>query len=213
MSSYEIRFVRSDQPGFHYQDDQVSVSAHGLSHRIPSYAYRFVEKTQSTQLNQALLVKYGVPRGELWGQLQQGKAVTLEDGQIVQPDRVKLPAPSPRIAVIGGDNDQPGLLLEALKGAHILVHEATMTQEVWDKGGSVWMHSSAKMVAEAAEQSGVPNLVLTHFSGRYRLSPDAGDASVEVLREEARGYYSGHIALAEDLKSWVLNREGDFTAQ
>lgn len=204
---FDLHFIRTDLPGFRYQDNHVSVTAHELSHRVPSFAYRFSEKTVSTHLNQPELERLGVPRGALWGRLQNNESITLADGRRVSPEQVKMPPPSPRIAVIGGDNDQPELLLDALKGAHVLVHEATVTQAVLEKVGPVWMHSSAKMVAEAAEKSGVPNLILTHFSGRYQLSPKAGGACVEVIREEARQYYHGIIALAEDLEAWELSRE------
>ena len=204
---FELHFCRTDLPEFQYQDHYVAVTAHELSHRVPSFAYRFAEKTYSTQLDQDKLDALNVPRGVLWGQLQHDKTITLDNGQTISPEQAKIPAPEPRVAVIGGDNDQPELLLDALKGTHVLVHEATTTQTVLDKVGPVWMHSSAKMVAEAAAKSGVPNLILTHFSGRYRLSRKAGAACVEVLREEAGEYYQGTIALAEDLKTWELNRE------
>ena len=204
---FELSFIRTDQPTFEFIDHNVSVTSHELSHRVPSFAYRFIEKTHSFQLNQKYLEALGVPRGVLWGQLQNNESITLNDGRIVSPEEARVPPPDRRIVVIGGDNDQPELLLPALHGAHLLVHEATITQEVLDKVGPLWMHSSAKMVAKAAAKSGIPNLILTHFSGRYRLSPKAGIASVEVLRKEASQYYQGTIALAEDLKSWELNRE------
>ncbi|OED50335.1 hypothetical protein ACH42_01255 [Endozoicomonas sp. (ex Bugula neritina AB1)] len=204
---YDLYFIRTDLPDFQYQDNNVSVTSHELSHRVPSFAYRFVENTVSTQLNQAELKRLGVPKGALWGKLQNNETITLDNGLRVRPEQAKIPPPLSRVAVIGGDNDQPELLLKALQGAHVLVHEATVTQEVLDKVGPVWMHSSAKMVAEVAEDSGVPNLILTHFSGRYRLSKKAGPASMDVMRDEARKFYHGTIALAEDLKTWELNRE------
>ena len=206
--SFELRFVRTDLPEFHYQDQYLTVTAHELSHRVPSYAFRLAEQVYSTQLDQSLLAQYGVPRGKLWGDLQNNRTITLADGRIVTPQQVKLPPPDSRIVVVGGDNDDPSLLLDALQGAQVFVHEATVTQEVLDKVGPIWQHSSAKMVAETAEQSGVPHLILTHFSSRYRRSPSAGSSSVEVIRQEASRYFHGTVTLAEDLKSWELNRTG-----
>ncbi|KEI70084.1 ribonuclease Z [Endozoicomonas elysicola] len=205
---FSIEFTRSDRPGFNYQDNQISVTSHELSHRVPSFAYRFVETTFSTQLNIAQLNTLGVPRGELWGLLQKGLSVELEDGRKIHPEQVLQPPPESRIAIIAGDNDKPELLIEALKGAHLLVHEATLTDSALQKAGPVWMHSSARMVAEAAETSGVPNLILTHFSGRYQHSPSAGPNCIDALTAEAKSFYSGSIGLASDLSIWEVRRSG-----
>ena len=203
---FTLHFVRSDVPDFLYRDKGFEVSAHELSHRVPSFAYRFEEQTYSTRLDIEQLNQLQVPRGELWGKLQSGEVVTLDNGEQVSPEQVLVPPPKKRVAVIAGDNDQPDLLIDALKNADLLVHEATVTQEMLEQVGPIWMHSSAKMVAEAAHKSGIPNLILTHFSGRYRLSPQAEESCVEVIREEAAHYFQGKIELAQDLKSWHLNR-------
>lgn len=206
--SFNIEFIRSDQPDFSYQDNQVHVTAHELSHRVPSFAYRFVEKTFSTQLNIEQLNILDVPRGQLWGILQKGQTVTLEDGRQITPEQVLQPPPASRIAIIAGDNDKPELLIDALQGTHLLVHEATLTDTALQKAGPVWMHSSARMVAEAAETSGVPNLILTHFSGRYQRSPSAGPNCIDALTAEAESFYSGRIGLASDLSIWEVDRSG-----
>ncbi|MBO9483662.1 ribonuclease Z [Salinisphaera sp. G21_0] len=205
---FSIEFIRSDQPTFHYKDTRVAVTAHRLSHRVPSFAYRFVEKTLSTQLNIQQLTALGVPRGELWGLLQKGQAITLEDGRTILPEQVLQPPPASRVAIIAGDNDKPELLIDALQGSHLLVHEATLTEAALQKAGPVWMHSSARMVAEAAEASGVPNLILTHFSGRYQRSAEAGANSIHALKAEAETYYSGNTGMARDFSTWVVDRDG-----
>ncbi|WP_263080783.1 ribonuclease Z [Endozoicomonas sp. Mp262] len=205
---FELHFVRSDAEDFTFSDENFAVTAHPLSHRVPSFAYRFFEKTVATALDGEKLKALGVPRGPLWGQLQKGERIVLENGTRVSPEQVMDPAPRSRVAVIGGDNDQPELLHEVLLDADLLVHESTFTDEVFQKVGPRWMHSTAKKVAEAAARAGVPNIILTHFSGRYRLSPRAGENSVEMLRREAQEYYQGQVELAEDLGVWQLSREG-----
>ncbi len=210
---FNIEFIASDQPDFFYEDGQVSVTAHELSHRVPSFAYRFVEKTRSTQLNIDRLNTLGVPRSELWGLLQKGQSVTLEDGRRIQPEDVLQPPPANRIAIISGDNDKPELLEDALKGCHILVHEATLTEAALQKAGPVWMHSSAQRVAETAERAGVPNLILTHFSGRYQRSPNAGANSINAIKEEAERFYTGSLGLAQDLSEWSVTRNGQLIAE
>jgi ribonuclease Z len=112
----------------------------------------------------------------------------------------------PRKIIVGGDNDNPSLLARAAVGADVLVHEATYTDAVLQKVGPEPQHSSASMTARFAEQAGIPNLVLTHFSPRYQaLGPGPSMADIEA---EARGVYGGRLFLANDLDRFVLGRDG-----
>ena len=206
---FPLEFKESDIDGFEYRDQTVAVTAHELSHRVPSFAYRFAENCQPGLLDQEQLNSLGVPRGKLWGLLQSGQPVTLEDGRVIQPDQVRQPPKPARVVVIGGDNDKPALLHEALQGAQLLVHEATFTEDVYRKVGPKYMHSTAKMVAEAAEHADIEHVILTHFSGRYRRSPKSGEYGVELLREEAERYFRGTVSLAEDWGCWQLYRDGE----
>ncbi|AMO55005.1 hypothetical protein GZ77_00155 [Endozoicomonas montiporae] len=205
---FSLRFQATDVEGFAYQDKQLAVTAHELSHRVPSYAYRFAECCRPGALDQDRLNELGVPRGRLWGELQSGQSVTLEDGRVIEPEQVRQPPEPARIVVIGGDNDKPALLHKALQGAQLLVHEATFTEDVFQKVGPKYMHSTAKMVAEAAEQAGIDHVILTHISGRYRRKPKAGEYGVELLRSEAKQYFRGAVSLAEDWGCWQLFRDG-----
>jgi ribonuclease Z len=97
-------------------------------------------------------------------------------------------------------------LRAACADAQLLVHEATFTQAALDKTGREWMHSSAQMTAAFAESAGVPNLILTHLSTRYR-SPD----ELAALRQEAATHYRGALWIANDLDVFTLNAQGQTT--
>ncbi|AEY01908.1 beta-lactamase superfamily hydrolase [Oceanimonas sp. GK1] len=182
------------------------ITATALSHRVPSFAYGFTETHLAGRLDTHRLLADGVPAGPLWGKLHRGETVTLNDGRVLAGRDYQLSPPRPRKVVIGGDNDNPGLLAQAVQGADVLVHEATYTLEVANKVGPEPQHSSAAAVAQFAEQAGLPNLVLTHFSPRYR---DAGSGlTVASLEREARAHYSGRLWMAEDLAMYRLSREG-----
>ncbi len=208
---FELNFIRSDQSGFHFQDKNFKVTSHELSHRVPSYAYRFAEKPVIQSMDQDKLEALGVPRGALWGALQNGNSVTSPDGRVIHPRDVRQPPRSGRVAIIGGDNDQPDLLIDAMKGVDVLVHEATFTEPVLKKVGPQYMHSTARMVGEAAEKGGVSHIILTHISGRYRKHASHFASSVEALRSEAQSVFGGQIELAEDFACWALDRERKLT--
>jgi ribonuclease Z len=152
------------------------------------------------------LTAAGVPRGPLWGQLQHGHPVTLPDGRALRPDDVLLPPRRAHKVIVAGDNDTPALLVEPARDAHVLVHEATYTEAVLQKVGPGPQHSCARMVAEAARDAGLPNLVLTHFSPRYQ--DHGGPLTLGDVEAEARAAYGGNLFLASDFARYALDREG-----
>jgi ribonuclease BN (tRNA processing enzyme) len=128
-------------------------------------------------------------------------------GRTLASDAYLIPSRMPRRIVVGGDNDRPGLLAEACRAAHVLVHEATYTQSVAEADRAGFGHSSAAGVARFAEASGLPNLVLTHFSGRYQPDSRRGQ-SLEDIRSEAATHYRGKLFLAEDFLRLRLDKDG-----
>ena len=176
-----------------------------LSHRSPSFAYRFEEARPDTTLDIARLERDAIPRGPLWGQLARGFD-TEHDGRLLRSEDYLLAGRAPRIIVIGGDNDSPALLAEACQSAQVLVHEATFGQADIDARGS-FGHSTAASVAEFAQEAGLPNLVLTHFSARYQHAPGRG-ACITELHDEAKARYQGTLFLAEDFLHLHLSKDG-----
>lgn len=205
---YPIHFVRSDTPDFRYQDEAVTVTSIALSHRVPSYGYRVVERVRERRLDPARLDAEGVPRGPLWGELQRGETVTLADGRTIAPAQVCEPQRAPRCVVVGGDNDDPGLLRPALRDCNLLIHEATYSETVLARIGPQYQHSTPAQVARVAAEMALPNLCLTHFSQRFRRRPRPGEAGIAELEAEARQHYAGNLVMAADFDSYELRRDG-----
>ena len=205
--TYPLHFVRSDIEGFQYRDEHFHVHSIELSHRVPSFAFHFIEQINERVLDPEKLATLGVERGPLWGELQHGHSVKLADGRTILPEQVCLPARQPRSAVVGGDNDKPELLIDALRGSDLLIHEATFTEDVLAKVGPQYQHSTPAQVAAAAQQANLKHLVLTHFSQRYRRSTRPGEHTIGDLFDEARALYSGNLLLADDMKTLELTRD------
>jgi ribonuclease Z len=189
----------------------LAVDAIALSHRIPSWAYRFTERTVEGKLDAARLRAAGIAPGPVWGALQHGLDAVLDDGRVLHAADWLLAPRKARTVIVGGDNDDPSLLLEAARTAEVLIHEATYTEEVLLKVGPAPMHSSALRVARMAQAARLPNLVLTHFSPRYQ--DGAGPLSMGALEAEARGVYAGSLFLARDFDRYLLGRDGTLAAK
>jgi ribonuclease Z len=144
----------------------------------------------------------GLPPGPAWRALQQGEDVPFNGGVLRSADYTETQVET-AAAVMGGDNAEPALLHDACKGAQLLVHEATFTQEALDKVGPGPMHSSARLLAEFAQAAEVPNLILTHFSARHQ-----NEEGMAALMAETQAHYWGNAFLANDLDVFELDAAG-----
>ncbi len=206
---YPLRFVEASD-ALVLELGGFRITAARLSHRTECWAYRLQEAQVPVKLDTARLQAEGIMPSPLYGQLQRGETLTLEDGRQLEGRDYCIPSYPARAVVVGGDNDRPELLADACRGVQLLVHEATYTEAVLQQVGPEPQHSSAERVARFAQQAGVPALLLTHFSPRYLLRPRRErDLPVEALRIEAQRHYSGRLFLAEDFETYSIRRDGE----
>jgi ribonuclease BN (tRNA processing enzyme) len=107
---------------------------------------------------------------------------------------VELTAPSGGRLVYGADCRYSEELIEAARGAELLVAEATLQDPdpapLHERG-----HMSAAEAGELAVRAGVGRLVLTHISD---------DADLERAREAAAAQFQGPVEIAAPGRSWEL---------
>lgn len=205
---YEIDFIAVESMNESITLSDFSVNVHELSHRVRSFAYGFTESGIERSLNAEKLKADDIPPGPVWGQIQAGKNITLDDGQEIQASDYWLPARKPRKVVVGGDNDTPELLTETISDTDLLIHEATYTELIAEKVGPGPQHSSAKKVAVFAQKNQLKNLILTHFSARYQ-SGEKQPSNISEIEQEARAHYQGKLFLANDFDHFVLGKAAD----
>src|SRR5207247_6278358 len=68
--------------------------------------------------------------------------------------------------VLSGDTASSATVVEAARGAEVLVHEATFLDEERERAQET-AHATALEAAEAAREADVGLLALTHLSNRY----------------------------------------------
>jgi ribonuclease Z len=178
---------------------EYDILTYAADHGGNALGYVLVEKDRLGKFDPARAKEAGVPEGPLWGRLQRGEAVTLEDGRIVEPDAI-VGAPRPgRKVVYTGDTRPCKATIEAAIGADVLVHEATFSLEEADRAKET-DHSTAHEAAEVARMARARRLVLTHVSARY--SRDAGP-----LLEEAQAVFAETVVARDGMEIEVGYRE------
>ena len=96
------------------------------------------------------------------------------------PNQLVGPARPGRKVVYSGDTRPVATLVEAARGADLLVHEATFIDEEKDRAVETG-HSTAREAGRVAREAGVRQLVLTHISPRY--TRDAPELLAEAKEE------------------------------
>ncbi len=141
-------------------------------HRADTVGYALVENARLGRFDPERARALGIPEGPLWGRLHRGQPVTLEDGRVITAETLVGASRPGRRLVYSGDTRPCRSVLEAARGADLLVHEATFSNDERDRAIETG-HSTAREAAELARDAGALRLVLTHISARYsREAPE-----------------------------------------
>ena len=187
-SKFPVEIVEV-KPGDRLERDGYALEAFPTEHRADTIGWALVEHERLGRFDPARAAALGVPEGPLWGKIHKGESVALPDGRVVSPaELVGAPRPGRRV-VDSGDTRPCATLIEAARGADLLVHEATFASEERERAKETG-HSTAAEAATVARDAGVRRLVLTHISPRYtRDAPE--------LLEEARAVFP-EVTVARD---------------
>jgi ribonuclease Z len=158
-------------PGERLQRGDYDLVTFPVAHRVQSLGFALVERERPGRFDVDAANALGVPSGPERGLLQAGEPVTLPDGRTVTPDEVLGAPRSGRKIVLSGDTAPSPTVLEAARGAEVLVHEATFLEEERDRARET-AHATALEAAELAREAEVGLLALTHLSNRY-FGPEA----------------------------------------
>jgi ribonuclease Z len=148
-------------------------------HRGVALAWTLAEDARPGRFDVDEARRRGVPEGPLYGQLQRGEDVQLDDGTLVRAAELVGEARRGRRIVLSGDTRPCDAVLAAALGADLLVHEATFLDEDRARARET-QHSTAREAAELAFEADVALLALQHLSPRY---------PARAVRDEARAVF------------------------
>ena len=176
------------EAGAELRRDGYVLAAEATRHRVASVAWSLVEDDRPGRFDVEEARRRGVPPGPLFGLLQRGLDVRLDDGTLVPAAGIVGEDRRGRRLVFSGDTRPCDAVLAAALDADLLVHEATFLDEDIDRARQT-QHSTAREAAELAAEADVALLALTHLSTRY---------PVRAVKEAARAVFAATV-LPRDL--------------
>lgn len=167
------------------EDERLVVTSLVLQHRIPSTGFVLREKPRMRKLKRSSV---DIIPHYLRTAVKAGADLDLPDGSRIPNEDLTDPPMKPRSYAYCSDTAYSPVLVQHLVGVDLLYHESTFTELLADKAKET-MHSTAAQAASIARDARVGQLLLGHFSSRYK--------SVEPLLSEALEVFPNTIASKE----------------
>jgi ribonuclease Z len=136
-----------------------------------------------------MIDRYEVPVYEL-NRIKNGADYVTPEGEVVPNSVLTTPAAPPRRYAYCSDTIYNEKVIPQVEGVDLLFHEATFADSELARARETY-HTTARQAATIAQQAGVKQLVIGHFSARYE--------DETPLIEEARTVFANTIQAKENL--------------
>lgn len=193
---YEIVIHETFDSGLLVAGDGYRIDSYRLRHSKPCLGYALTENERPGVFHPERAEALAVPRGPLWGRLQDGVAVTLDDGRVVRPAQVMgAPRPGRKFAFIT-DTAMVAGLDRFVADADLLICEGMFSQDLRDSARDK-KHLTARQAGAIARAAGVGRMGLIHYSPRYT------ERDLKKLLRDARREFPGSF-LTRDLQEITI---------
>ncbi|NVJ88093.1 MAG: ribonuclease Z [Flavobacteriaceae bacterium] len=175
-------------------NDKVTVKTIPLDHRIYTNGYLFIEKEKQRNLNIGKIEKYSEITKADYLNLKAGRDFTLNDGTIIKNEVLTKSPKKPLRYAFCSDTAYKPSISKIIQQVDLLYHESTFLEDKSSLAKKT-KHSTSKEAATIALKSDAKQLVLGHYSGRYK--------EIAIFKEEAQKVFK-NTALAEPGKIFTV---------
>lgn len=195
---FEIDFIPlgGRDPVVILNDKHITVTAFPMMHRVPSFGFLFREKPHLRNVTKEKIAEYNIP-GIRIPAIKNGQDYVTADGKVIKNEELTIPPPDPLSYAYCSDTKYFRKLHEYIKGVTLLYHEATFDKSLTELA-EITGHSTTADAAKVARDAGAKDLIIGHFSARYR--------DINFLVEEARSIFpsswpaiDGHVYVVGDV--------------
>ena len=178
-----------------FEDDKVEVHTIPLEHRIYTNGFLFKEKLGERKLNMNVINNYKEIEICDYQNLKIGRDFKLKNGTIIKNEALTLDPPTPKSYAFCSDTSYLPAIVPLIKKATCLYHETTFLKDK-EALAATTKHSTAEQAAKIALEANVQQLIIGHYSGRYK--------NMEVFKKEAQEIFE-NTHLAETGKVFEIN--------
>lgn len=176
-----------------FEDEKVSVHTIPLDHRVYTNGFLFKEKPHPRKLDVDSVAEHEIDRSQ-YGNIKNGADGVLENGTVISNKDLTIDPPFPKSYAFCSDTAYNEAILPLIENVNTLYHESTFLETNVDLCKKT-KHATAKQAAQIALKANVDNLILGHYSTRYK--------SIDLFKEEAQEIFHS-VELADDGKSFEI---------
>jgi ribonuclease Z len=196
-TNYPLLFheLSSEKSELIFENDKVEVHTIPLNHRIYTNGFLFKEKIGERKLNMDAIIEYKEIEVCDFQNLKNGRDFVLQNGTVLKNKLLTLPPSKPLSYAFCSDTCYEPNIVEHIKKVSCLYHETTFLKDKENLAEKT-KHSTAEQAAKIAKKANVKQLIIGHFSGRYK--------NIEDFKTEASKIFENTL-LAEEGKTFVIN--------
>lgn len=170
-------------------NDIVSVTSIPVKHRIPCCAFKFEEKPSELNIRKEKIEEYNIPVRSIH-LIKKGDDYTTDNGKTIPNKELTFPEKKPRSYAFCTDTSFLPELSDILQNVDLLYHEATYDKTL-EKQAIKTFHSTSEQAAKLAKLSQAKQLLIGHFSARYK--------DTNFMVDEAKEIFENTIAAKEGM--------------
>ena len=177
-----------------FEDDKVSVRTIPLNHRVYTNGYLFTEKERPRKLHMQNISNYEEIDKADYLNIKAGKDVILSSGEMIPNSELTLPQDKNLSFAFCSDTKYKPDIIPIIKNVDLLYHEATFLSDKEDLAKKT-KHATSKQAAQIAKDAEVGQLIIGHYSGRYK--------DISLFQKEAKEIFE-NTNLAEPGKIFKI---------
>jgi len=170
-----------------FEDDKMIVKAVVLTHRIPCCGFVFIEKPLPYNITKETIDHYNIPLEQIHA-IKHGADFITASGEIIANEKLVVAKPPPRSYAFCSDTAYDERIIALVKEVTLLYHEATFMHDLLPRAIDTF-HSTALQAATIAQKAQVAQLMIGHYSARYR--------DLQPLLDEAKSVFENTILAKE----------------
>lgn len=187
--------LKSKESELIFEDDKVVVRTIPLNHRVYTNGYLFTEKEKARKLHMDNISNYEEIGKADYLNIKAGKDVVLSTGEIIPNAELTLPPKKALSYAFCSDTKYKPDIVPIIKNTDLLYHEATFLEDREDLAIKT-KHSTSKQAAQIAKDANAKQLIVGHYSGRYK--------DITLFQKEAKEIFENTL-LAEPGKIFKVD--------
>ena len=172
--------------GILFEDDNIKVSNIVLDHSIKCSGFIFTEKRSKRKIVKSEVEKFHVPYDKMKS-LKNGADWINGNGEVISNEKLTIKNSKPHTYAFCSDTRYDAELVSKIKKVDLLYHETTFKKDLEERAYQTG-HSTTLQAAFIARKAEVKNLLIGHYSQRYKDFEELAQESKEIFNKVLISY-------------------------